>query len=170
MSLRRWGFLAAGLVLPMLCLAQAPGLEGPSLAALQRQAVESVDITVGPFMLWIARHFAPERDSQGGNARAVLRGVHKVQVHNYRFNSANGTGQPDLEALRSQLAATGWHPLVKVRDRSNAENVDVFYVQTGDAITQLTILASHPSELTLVHILGDIDLNQVAMLRGDFVR
>ena len=118
-------FLALSLIVPAVCLSQPPALRLPSFADLQRDAVESVNLSFGPFLLWVARCVISDHDPQGAAVKRVLRGLHKVQVRNYRFKSDHVYRQADLEALRSQLTAPTWHQMAQVRDHGTGEDVDV---------------------------------------------
>lgn len=172
MYCRRCAVLVLGLVLPALCAAQSSMLRIPSFAALQRDAVESVNVTLGPGTLGFLRfmsRFADDHDPRGAAARSVLRGLHTVQVHSLQFATDHAYSQADLEALRSQLTAPGLRHLVQVRDRDTSENVDVYCALDNHIITRLVIIAAEPRELTLVNIDGTIDVDQIARLRHAFV-
>src|SRR5690242_8879610 len=172
MSSRWAAFLALGLTLPALCLAQPPALKLPSLADMQRDAVESVNITLGPLALGFARfvmRHADEQDPQEAAAGEVLRGVTKVQVHNFQFKADHVYAQAELDSLRSQLNSPEWHQMVQVRDHDKREDVDIYCSLENNMITGLVILAAQPREFTLVNIAGQIDPNQIAALRRTFV-
>ena len=175
MHTRRFAFLVLALVLPALCAAQRSELSAPSaasLAAMQRDAVESVNITLGPATLALLRfmgHFAGRHDPDAAAAMNVLRGVHRVQVRNFRFATDHSYSQTDLEALRSQLTSPGWHQMVQVRNRSTSENVDIYYTLDNHTVTGLMVIAAEPLEFTLVNIVGTMDFNQIGKLRQTFI-
>ena len=169
----RWAvFIAVGLTLSALCLAQPPALKLPPLGDMQRDAVESVNITLGPLALGFARfvmRHADEHDSHAAAVNQVLRGVTNVQVHNFRFKSDHVYTQTELDSLRAQLTSSEWHQLVQVRDHDKHEDVDIYCALENNMITGLVILAAEPREFTLVNIAGEIDPNQIAALRSTFV-
>jgi|HubBroStandDraft_5_1064220.scaffolds.fasta_scaffold352135_1 hypothetical protein len=175
MFTHRLAVLALGLavVLPALCAAQAAQLQIPSLAPLQRDAVESVDVTLGPTTLGFIgfmSKFSGDRDPDGVAAQKVLSGLKSVQVRSFEFATDHAAAQAsDVEALRAQLGGPGWRRLVQVRRSGQGENVDIYYVPNGDhTLSEMTILVSQPREFTLVHIVGAIDMNEIAMLRHTF--
>ena len=47
-------------------------------------------------------------------------------------------------------------------------NVDVFMLVEGDKVQGLAIIASEPREFTIVNIVGNIDLEQLHDLEGNF--
>jgi hypothetical protein len=171
----RWAtFLALGLTLSVLCpAAQPPALRLPSLAPMERDAVESVNVTLGSFALGIMRfamrHADEQDDPKAEAVTEVLRGLTKVQVHNYRFKTDHVYAQADLESLRSQLALPDWHQIVQVRDHEKNENVDIYCSLDNDKITGMVILVAEPREFTLVNIVGEVDPNRIADLRRTFV-
>src|SRR5687768_14479952 len=105
--------------------AEPAQLKIPDFSHLQAKAVESVDITVGPFMLWLATKFAPERDEDGTEVKKVLEGIKSVYVRSYRFDAENAYSRADVDTVREQLRQEQWKPLVEIRNK-HAENVDVF--------------------------------------------
>jgi hypothetical protein len=169
----RWtALLALSLTLPVLCLAQPPALKLPSLADMERDSVESVNITLGPlapgFAKFVMRH-ADERDPEAEAMTKVLGGLKKVQVHNFRFRRDHVYAQAELDSLRTQLTSPEWHPMVQVRDHDSHEDVDIYCALENNMITGLVILAAEKREFTLVTIEGTIDPNQIAALRRTFV-
>ncbi|HTV51596.1 MAG TPA: DUF4252 domain-containing protein [Steroidobacteraceae bacterium] len=169
MNARRCAVVAASLLASGPCLAQPPALNLPSFANLQRDAVETVSVTLGPSVLEFAGQFIDGHDPQSAALRKALLGVRTVEVHSYRFKSDQSEAQADLEALRSQLVAPLWHQLVQVRNRDDGKNVDIYYALDNHTVTGLTILSTAARAFTLVNIMGAIDLDQVAALRRTFV-
>lgn len=173
MHLPRPACVALGLLLPALCAARAPESTIPSLSALQRDSVESVSIHLGPVALGMMRflsHFAGEHDPDSAAAKNVLRGLDEVQIHSFEFAAEHAAPQADLEALRSQITASDWQQVVQVRDRGESGNVDVYCALHDRTITGLLILVAEPREFTVVHIVGAIDVDQIARLRHAFAR
>jgi hypothetical protein len=170
MSSRWVAFLASGLTLPALCLAGPPALKLPSLADMRRDAVEQVNITLGPLALGFAK-FVMRHAEDVPDAAAVgdvLHGVTEVQVHNFRFKADHVYAQSELDSLRAQLTSPEWHQMVQVRNHDTHEDVDIYCALDNNRITGLVILAAEPREFTLVNIAGEIDPNQVAALRQRF--
>jgi hypothetical protein len=170
MSSRWAAFLAFGLTLPALCLAEPPPLKLPSLAGMQRDAVDQVNITLGPLVLGFARFVMQHADDdpQAAAVSDVLRGVKKVQVHNFQFKADHVYAQSELDSLRAQLNSPQWHQMVQVRNHDTHEDVDIYCALDNNLISGLVILAAEPREFTLVNIAGTIDPSQIAGLRQTF--
>ena len=71
----------------------------------------------------------------------------------------------DLEPIRSQLRQPGWDKIVGVTSRRGS-NVDVHLRYQGDTVMGLAIVAADPTELTVVNIVGSIDLEKSASSRA----
>ena len=166
----RSALLVLGLaIVPTLCPAQLPALKLPSFAEMRRDAVESVSFTFGPITLWFAGKVMGDRDPQSAAIKKLLRGLHKVQIRSYRFKTDHVYEASELQWLRRQLSAPGWHQMVQVRDYAAKGDVDIYYALDDRIVTGLAILSAEPREFTVVNISGHIDLDQVALLRHTFV-
>ena len=69
--------------------------------------------------------------------------------------------------MRAQLGAN-WNKIVDVRSRTR-ENSEIYTFTRGDAIAGLLIITAEPRELTIVNIVGPIDLDRLSDLDGQFV-
>jgi hypothetical protein len=58
--------------------------------------------------------------------------------------------------------------IVGVTSRRGGSNVDVHLKYQGDNVIGLAIIAADPTELTVVNIIGPIDLEKVRQLEGQF--
>jgi hypothetical protein len=154
-----------GLGLPLLACAQDPSLRLPSFASLRGTAVESVDVTIGPMPLKLIGAMLDDGDPDSAAMAKMLQGLKKVNVRSCRFDADFRYPQADIDALRSQLSGPAWSQLVKVRDRNKNEDVDIFVAIDQGRINGLAVIASDPRELTIVNIVGSIDLKQVATLQ-----
>jgi len=170
MRVHRPALLVLCFVLPA-CVGQTPAVEIPSLAAMQRDAVDSVDITLGPgslgFLGFLSR-FGGARDPDGAAALSLMHGLHRVQVRSFEFATDHTYTAADLQALRSQLTAPAWRHLVEVRDSGGRENVDIYCMLHDQIITRLVVIAAEPREFTLVNIVGALDPHQIAQLSHHF--
>src|SRR5207247_10355249 len=74
----------------------------------------------------------------------------------------------DISAIRAQIRAAGWSRIVGVRSKRERENGEVFTRMAGDKIIGLAIISAEPKELTIVNIVGPIDLDKLSDLDGEF--
>ncbi|HEV2285964.1 MAG TPA: DUF4252 domain-containing protein [Steroidobacteraceae bacterium] len=175
MNARLFAVAAACLTLPLLATAQGPQpLHLPSFPDLKEHATESVDITLGWMPLHLMGWFLDDGDPDTAQMKQTLKGLKSVQIRSYQFNSDYAYPQADIDRVRAQLAAPGWSPLVQVRKRGasegqDKENVDIYVALEDKKVRGLVIIACEPRELTIVNIVGSLDLEQIAGLRKSFV-
>jgi hypothetical protein len=175
MNARLLAVAAACLTLPLLATAQGPPqLRLPSFPELKQHATESVDITLGWMPLHLMGMFMDDGDPDTAEMKQTLKGLKSVQIRNYQFAADNAYPQADIDQLRAQLSAPAWSPLVQVRKRGDAEgkdrqNVDIYVALEDKKVKGLVIIACEPRELTIVNIVGSIDIEQIASLRKTFV-
>ena len=158
----------ACLVLPALAIAQPPQITVPSFAELKSAATDTVDLTFGPSLLGLAGWIMDDHDEDSANLKKTLLGLKSVQIRSYRFKENFVYPKEDLDALRAQLSQPGWSQLVKVRNRDSKENVDIYVALENRAIHGVTIIASGPRELTVVNVVGTVNLEQIEGIRKTF--
>ena len=154
------------------CAAQPPGLKTPFLAAMQRESVNSVNITLRPGTLGFLRFLSRsggEHDPHGAAAANLLRDLHEVQVHSFEFRTDHIYRWAELDELTSKLIAPDWRHVVQVRDGGTNEYVDVYCALENHKITGLVVVAAEPREFTLVNVVGTLDPDKIRMLRHGFV-
>jgi hypothetical protein len=130
---------------------------------LEAKADESVEVTLDGEALRMATRFLSDRNPDEREVRKLISGLEGIWVRSYEFSSPGAWSEADIERIRRQL--TGWQKIVNVRSRKNAENVEIYISDTGRS-RGIVIIAAEPSEFTVVHIAGDIDLARVGQLEG----
>jgi hypothetical protein len=66
------------------------------------------------------------------------------------------------------MKGPGWSKMVGVQENSDREGVEISVKTEGGQIAGVAILAYEPKELTVVSILGQIDLERLGELGGRF--
>lgn len=168
MRLRPFILTCALLALPALAAAADPGrLQLPDFFALSKRATQSVDISLDPSLL----HLASGAISSGGNGAAVndlIKGIRGIYVRSYTFERPGEYSRADVKAVRAQLLAPGWQPVVSTHDLKQGSDVAIYLLRRGDRTDGVAIIASEPRQLTIVNIVGAIDLAKLAQLQGQF--
>jgi hypothetical protein len=145
--------------------AESARLKIPDFSHLQAKAIESVDVTIGPFMLWLATKVAPERDADGTEVKKILEGIEAVYIRSYKFDTDEAYSRDDVATVRKQLRQERWQPLVEVRSKK-ADDVDIFVSIEHDKATGFAIVASSPREFTIVNVVGTIDPQHIGRLQA----
>lgn len=164
----RIALLSALLILAPTAFAAEPGLlQLPDFSELAKKASQSVVISLDPSMLNIAGGFL-QSDSNTNDAavKNVVEGLRGVYVRSFTFDHDGAYSISDLAAVRSQLAAPGWQPLVATHDRAHDRSVDIYIRRDGNLTQGMAIIATEPRQLTVVNLVGSIDLAQLARLQG----
>jgi hypothetical protein len=170
MRLRSIIVAAALLALPALAAAADPGqLRMPDFSALSKKAAQSVDISLDPSLLHLAGlAFDNDGDSDNAAVGDLVRGLKGIYVRSYTFDQPGEYSKADVDAVVAQLLAPGWQPVVSTHDLKQGSKVDIYLRRTGDRTDGVAIIAAQPRELTIVNIVGSIDLAKLARLQGQF--
>ncbi|HEY1402643.1 MAG TPA: DUF4252 domain-containing protein, partial [Pyrinomonadaceae bacterium] len=100
----------------------------------------------------------------------IIGGLRGVYVRSYGFGNEGEYGEGNLTSLRTQLRAPGWARLVNIVKKKADDNVhlEVYMMTSTGRIDGIAIIALEPKRLTLVNIVGTIDLEQLSQLEGQF--
>ena len=142
--------------------AQRINIDFPGLA---ERATEVVDVTLDAQMLRLASSFF----SGGADERAIRDVVHALEgiyVRAYEFDKPGEYDMRLVDNFRRQLGPT-WKRIVNVRSRDR-DNVEVYTDVRGERVVGLVVIAAEPRELTIVNIVGPIDMARLAELQGHF--
>ena len=139
-----------------------------NIERLSAKAVESVNVTVDGALLQLAAKFLSRSDPEQRAVKNLISNVKGVYVRSFEFAGPGQYSEADVDALRAQLKAPQWSRMVNVRSTRGGENVDVFFKMDKERIAGLVLIATQPHELTIVNIVGGIDLDQLASLGGYF--
>jgi hypothetical protein len=93
-----------------------------------------------------------------GRFLGSLKGVYR---RTYRFGNTK-TEQEDVEPIYQQLADDGWVPLIETEDRSSEGSVSVYSYYENEEVAGLTLVSTDPSEVTVVRIMGAVDLDMLS--------
>jgi hypothetical protein len=168
MRLPTISLLSLLLLVPLVSVAQAARLNLPDFAGLEKKASQSVDISLDGTMLNLAGRFMSADNPNEAAVKELLTGLRGIYVRSYQFDADHAYSKTDVESVRSQLAAPGWARVVSTHDRKGEQDVDIYMRQSGNQMQGLVIVASQPRELTIVNIVGSIDLEKLRQLEGKF--
>ncbi len=139
-----------------------------NLDHLAPKASNTVDIQLGEGLLHFAAAFLDRKDPEEASVKKLLTGITGIYVKSYEFKTEGAWAPSDLERVRTQLRAPQWARIVGVTSTEDGENAEIFVRSENQKTTGIVILVSQPKELTVVNIVGSIDLNSIADLGGHF--
>ena len=146
---------------------QTSRLELSSLDHLAAKASESVDVNIDERLMRLAAKAFSDKDADEREIKKLLIGVKGIYVKSFEFDSDGQFTAADVETIRAQLRGPGWTRLVNVTSKKEG-NVEVYLLMVGEDIGGLAVLSSEDRELTVVNIVGPVDLEKLAKLEGQF--
>jgi hypothetical protein len=156
-----------GLAVP--ASAQDPArLTLPNLDAIAKRAADTVDVTLDASLLQLAASFMTGGDADETAVRELLRGLKGIYVKSYEFDVDGAYSVADLEAVRAQLGRGSWTRLVSVTSSKERSSSEVYAWVDQGVTNGLAIVSAEPRELTIVNIVGRIDLEKLRHLEGQF--
>jgi uncharacterized protein DUF4252 len=139
-----------------------------NIEKLAAKALESVNVTVDGPLLKLASQFLSPNDPEQKQVKDLIGNLKGVYVRSFEFADTGQYSDSDVEAIRSQLQAPVWSKMVTVRSKAGGDNVDVFFKMDKGQIAGLVVIAAEAKELTIVNIVGSINLDQLSKLGGQF--
>jgi Domain of unknown function (DUF4252) len=138
------------------------------LEKLAARASQVVDVNLDAPMLKLASKFMAmdEDEKDDVELKQMLQNLKGIYVKSFEFDKEGEYSDADLEAIRSQLRAPAWSRIVAVRSKKEGENAEVYFLGSESNIQGLAIIAADPKELTVVNLVGPIDLNKLSELGG----
>jgi hypothetical protein len=156
--------VAVLLAVPVHAAAQGARLNLDGLASLAARAAQVTDLTLDPGILQMASGFLSS-DKSGAELKDLVAGLQGIYVKNFEFKEKGAYDEKVVDPIRKQLGGAGWSKMISTRE--DGESVDIYAWQVGsEGPGGLAILVVEPTELTVVNIVGRIDLKKLAALQG----
>jgi hypothetical protein len=148
--------------------AQDLRLQLDNLDKLEARAEESVNVTLDGKLLEMAGMFLNTRKPEEAAIKELVAGLKGVYVKVFGFGKEGAYTSADVDSIRAQLREPTWSRMVGVKSKKEGENVDVYMTMTGARIGGIAVIATNPKQLTVVNIVGTIDLEKLVKLSGRF--
>ncbi len=129
--------------------------EGLGLEKLAVKAKESNEVSLDKNMLAMAAS-----GKQGGKYSQLAGKMELVNIRNYEFAQKGVYSLADLDVLRKKLDSNGWSHVVRNRDENEVNDICVRTNREGQ-ITEILILNAEPQELNLVHLKGQLSMQDL---------
>jgi Domain of unknown function (DUF4252) len=169
---RRTQFIATAvltvMLVPVASAAQGPQLTLPDFSQLAQKASETVDISLDSSLLGLAARFMSGEGDDEKIVKDLLTNLRAIYVRSFEFDADGVYSRDDLEQVRRQFSAPGWNRLVGVRSKRERTDVDVYIWMDGKNPGGIAILATEPRKLTIVNLVGRVDLDKLRRLEGEF--
>ena len=147
--------------------AQDSRIQTASLDHLAAKASESVDVSVDERLMKMAAKVFSDQDADERKIKKLVEGLKGIYVRSFEFDASGQYTDADLESIRTQLRGPGWTRMVNVTSKKDGK-LEVYLLFHGDMVNGLAVLHSDEKELTIVNIVGPVDLDKLAQLEGQF--
>jgi len=160
--------VAAWLISLGLLAALAPAQEVKwNYDKLAAKASDTVDVSLSGGLLRLATKFLSDDDKDEAQVKKLVGGLKGIYVKSFEFKKEGEYSPADIDGFRAALKGD-WQRIVGVHSSEDGENVEVYIKNESKGIGGLAIIATEPKEVTLVNIVGPIDLDSLSELGGHF--
>jgi Domain of unknown function (DUF4252) len=157
-------FLCIAMGFTLSGFGQRARLDLNNLQKLNDKASSVNDVTLDGSMMQFASKFMNDGDSEEAQVKSLLKDLQGIYIKNFEFEHDNEYSAADVEAIRSQLKAPVWVRMVESRSKHDHEINEIYLAKDGDKVIGLAIVVVAPKELTVVNIVGPIDINKISQL------
>lgn len=152
------------LLLTPLAFGQPLNLQ--SLDRFTGRAKSNVNVSLDGSLLQLAAKFLSSDDPDQAKVQKVVNGLKGIYVRSFEFDKAGGYSRSDMEGIRGQLQGGQWSRILDVQSASEGEHSEIYLQMNKGVVSGLALLISEPKELTVVQIVGPIDLESLSQLGG----
>lgn len=159
--------LVLGLSVTATTRAQNARIDMGPLDHLGAKASEAVDVNIDERLIQITAKFLSGNKPDELKVKELVNGLKGIYVKSFEFESDGGYSPADVESIRSQLRNPAWTRILNVSSKREG-NVEVYLMSNAAQVGGLVVLAADLKELTIVNIVGPVDLEKLSQLEGQF--
>jgi hypothetical protein len=112
--------------------------------------------------------FLSDDDKDQAKVKKLVGGLKGIYIRTFEFKKPGEYSAADVESFRAPLHPPDWQRIVGTHSNEEGETVEVYIKNDNKGIGGLAIIATEPKELTLVNIVGAIDLDSLSDLGKHF--
>lgn len=136
-----------------------------SLDPLGPKAVEAVNVEIDSLLIKLAGSVLSDGDRGEKDVKELITGLRGLYVRSYEFKAAGQYAESDLSQIRSQLVGPGWSRVMSLKNRGDDfDDAEVYAAREGNRVEGLVILAVDPKEVTVINVVGSVDLDKLQRL------
>jgi hypothetical protein len=145
--------------------AQDSRIQMSSLDHLVAKASQTIDVNIDERLIRISAKFLSNDDPDEKRVKELVNGIKGIYVKSFEFANDGEYSPADVESVRAQLRGPGWTRLVGVTSKKDG-NLEVYLLLEGEKVGGMAVLHTDDRELTVVNIVGPVDLDKLAALDG----
>jgi hypothetical protein len=148
--------------------AQDAHIQMSQLDRFNDMADKVISVDVGESLIKLAMSaLSDKRTPNEAKIKDILSGLKGVYVKRFEFDKEGAYAASDVDYIRSQFNGPGWERIANVRSKREG-SYDVVMMYEGSVIRGLAVLAAEPRALTVVNVIGTIDVAKLRDLEGNF--
>jgi len=165
----RLPLIAVVLVMMAALVAQGqdPRIQTASLDHLAAKASQTVDVNIDERLIRLAAKLLSDKDAEEKQVKELVTGIKGIYVKSFEFEADGQYTTTDIDSIRSQLRSPSWSRLFNFTSKKEG-NLEVYLLMNGETVGGLAVIALDDRELTVVNIVGPVDINKLAKLEGQF--
>jgi hypothetical protein len=137
------------------------------LDRLSDKTDEVVTVTLGQDLLKMASGLlANDKDPEARGVKEAVSGLQQILVRSYKFKKDGEYSPSDVDRIYAQMKGPGWSQILEAREKT--ERTTIHLKTAGNSMGGMIIVAASPRELTVVSLLGNIDMEKLGKLSGNF--
>ncbi len=161
-------FLAAiavvGFGFGIACAQDSLPAPSPIEKEIASRASDVSEVTLDKSMLAFAGQFMDKDDK---SVKSLVEGLDGIYIRNYEFAKEGAYSKEEIDQLRSYFTSNGeWHSLVKEHSVKDGESSDIMVKMVNGQNHGMFILTAEPKEISIVFILGPIQMDELKHLNG----
>ena len=147
--------------------AQSPRIQTSQLDGLAAKASETVDVNIDESLMALTAKFLSSKDDDERKVKEIVSGLKGIYVKSFEFENEGQYTDADLESIRSQLRNPAWSRIINAKSKKDG-TIEVYLMHTGEQISGLAVLATELKEITVINIVGPVNLEKLTQLEGEF--
>ena len=132
---------------------------------LAAKASQTIDVNIDERLMRLAARVFDDKDEDEREVKKLIANLKGVYVKSFEFETEGQYAAADIEPIRTQLRGPGWTRLVNVTSKKEGM-LEVYLLFNGDVVGGLAVLHTDDKELTVVNIVGPVDVDKLARLEG----
>jgi|SRR5687768_514727 len=156
-----------GLSVAATAHAQSAKIELTQLDHLGAKATETVDVNIDERLMQMTAKFLSGKDPDEIKIKELVNGLKGIYVKRFEFDRDGDYSPADVDSIRSQLRNPAWTRILNVNSKREG-SIEVYLLSSASQVGGLVVLATNLKELTIVNIVGPVDLEKLSQLEGQF--
>ena len=129
-------------------------------------AEETVEVTLDGPVLRMAAKFMRNDDPEDREIADMIERLEGIYVKSFSFDGPGMWTKADIDAIKAQIGPQ-WQSIVNVKSR-DGEDVEIYFLPKGDTLAGIVIVATEEDEVTVVNLVGPVDLDKLSRLENQF--